>query len=100
MVVDPPSFAQRQASVDGALRAYRRLTALAVRLVEDGGLLVQASCSSRVAAEDFFLAVHHSAGDAGSRLEEVRRTGHPVDHPIGFQHGAYLKALFARVHRR
>ncbi|HEV2069860.1 MAG TPA: class I SAM-dependent methyltransferase, partial [Acidimicrobiales bacterium] len=40
VVVDPPSFAQRQASVDGALRAYRRLTGLAVGVVEDGGLLV------------------------------------------------------------
>ncbi len=99
VVVDPPSFASRQASVDGALRAYRRLTALAVRLVEDGGLLVQASCSSRVEEGEFFSEVHRGAGDAGYGLDEVRRTGHPVDHPVGFQHGAYLKALFARVHR-
>lgn len=100
VVVDPPSFAHDQAGVARALRAYRRLTGLAVGLVEDGGLLVQASCSSRVADDDFFAEVHRSAVAAGSRLEEVRRTGHPLDHPIGFQHGAYLKALFARVHRR
>ncbi len=99
VVVDPPSFTHTQAGVPGALRAYRRLTDLAVRLVEDGGLLVQASCSSRVTADDFFAEVTRSAGDAGYRLEEVRRTGHPVDHPIGFQHGAYLKAIFAHVHR-
>ncbi len=99
VVVDPPSFAHTQAGVAGALRAYRRLTDLAVGLVDDGGLLVQASCSSRVAADDFFAEVHRSAGDAGHRLEEVRRTGHPQDHPIGFDQGAYLKALFARVRR-
>ncbi len=99
VVVDPPSFAHRQASVGGALRAYRRLTDLAVRLVEDGGLLVQASCSSRVTEDDFFAEIHGAAGAAGYRLEELRRSGHPVDHPVGFQHGAYLKALFARVQR-
>jgi hypothetical protein len=30
-------------------------------------------------------------------LRVERRTGHPVDHPIGFDEGAYLKAVFARV---
>lgn len=99
VVVDPPSFAQRQDSIHGALRAYRRLASLAAALIEDGGLLVQASCSSRVATADFLSAVHDGSADAGRRLEEINRTAHPVDHPIGFPHGAYLKALFARVHR-
>ena len=99
VVVDPPSFAHTQSNVAGAVKAYRRLTDLAVRLVEDGGLLIQASCSSRVSDNEFFSVVHRSASDAGYALEEVRRTGHPLDHPVGFQHGAYLKALFARVHR-
>lgn len=99
VVVDPPSFAQRQANVAGALGAYRRLTALALPLVVDGGLLVQASCSSRVDAEAFFGAVQATAAGAGVELDEVARTGHPVDHPIGFDHGAYLKALIARVHQ-
>jgi hypothetical protein len=27
----------------------------------------------------------------------MRRTFHPLDHPITFPQGAYLKALFARV---
>jgi hypothetical protein len=28
---------------------------------------------------------------------EIRRTGHPIDHPVGFEYGAYLKAVFARA---
>jgi 23S rRNA (cytosine1962-C5)-methyltransferase len=97
VVVDPPSFAQKQADVAGALRAYRRLAHLAVRLTEPGGLLVQASCSSRITAGDFFAAVVDGARAAGSGLEEVARTGHTLDHPITFPEGAYLKALFARL---
>jgi len=99
VVVDPPSFTHTQAGVAGARRAYRRLTDLAVRLVGDGGLLVQASCSSRVGADDFFAEVLAGASGAGCRLDEIRHTGHPLDHPVGFPQGAYLKALFARVHR-
>ena len=97
VVIDPPSFAQRQTSVPGALEAYRRLTALAVALISPGGLLVQASCSSRVAADTFFDLIRDSAATSGHRLREDQRTAHGIDHPIGFAQGAYLKALFARV---
>lgn len=48
VIVDPPSFAKKASEVDGALRAYQRLTALAIPLVEKGGILLLASCSARV----------------------------------------------------
>jgi 23S rRNA (cytosine1962-C5)-methyltransferase len=99
VVIDPPSFAQRQSSVERALQAYGQLTDRAVRLTREDGLLVQASCSSRVTADEFYATIRGSAGRSGYDLSEVRSTGHPLDHPIGFTQGAYLKALFARVHR-
>ncbi|HEX4982665.1 MAG TPA: class I SAM-dependent rRNA methyltransferase [Ilumatobacteraceae bacterium] len=97
VVVDPPSFAQRLTDVPNALRAYGRLTKSAVRLVAPGGSLVQSSCSSRVGADEFFTTVREAAASAGVELNEIRRTGHPLDHPIAFEHGAYLKTLYARV---
>jgi 23S rRNA (cytosine1962-C5)-methyltransferase len=97
VVVDPPSFAQRQANVAGALRAYTRLTHLALRLVRPGGVLVQASCSSRVTAQQFFDTVLDAAETAGRPLREIMRTGHDIDHPIGFREGEYLKAGFWTV---
>jgi 23S rRNA (cytosine1962-C5)-methyltransferase len=97
VVIDPPSFASQQAHIDRALRAYASLTRLGVGLLRPGGVLVQASCSSRVTADEFFETVSFAARDAGRPLREMRRTGHPVDHPIGFPQGAYLKAIFAAV---
>ncbi len=94
VIVDPPSFAQRQANVDGALRAYTRLTHLALRLVRPGGTLVMASCSSRVSAEQFYDTVLDAAAAAGRSLTEIIRTGHDVDHPVTFREGSYLKAGF------
>jgi 23S rRNA (cytosine1962-C5)-methyltransferase len=60
-------------------------------------MLVQASCSSRVTADDFADTVIQAAGSAGVDVVEQRRTGHAVDHPIGFEFGAYLKAVYLRV---
>ncbi len=99
VVVDPPSFASRQSDVTGALRAYGGLTALAVDLIQPGGTLVQASCSSRVSTSDFTGIVTRAAQRAGAELVVLAQTGQPIDHPIGFPEGAYLKAIVARVER-
>jgi len=97
VVVDPPSFAQRNHEAQRALAAYTKLTGLALRVLRPGGLLVQCSCSSRVSADDFHTAVTRAASSAGRPLANPRRTAHAVDHPIGFPEGAYLKAVIARV---
>jgi len=97
VVVDPPSFAQRQTEVDGALRAYTRLTHLALRLIRPGGVLMQASCSSRVTPDQFYATVLTAADAAGRPLREIERTGHDVDHPVTFREGDYLKAGFWTV---
>ena len=96
VVVDPPSFAQRKSNVERALHAYGQLTQRAVQLTRPDGLLVQASCSSRITEEQFYGTVRGSAQRAGYDLVEVRRTAHAADHPVTFAQGSYLKALFAR----
>ena len=95
VIVDPPAFARRQAQVAQALAAYARLTSLSLGVLRPGGTLVQASCSSRVSAEAFFEEVNRAAAQAGRPLREIERTGHPLDHPVSFREGAYLKCLFA-----
>jgi hypothetical protein len=57
--------------------------------------LVQASCSSRVETAEFFQTIHKTALKEKRPLREIERTGHPVDHPVGFPEGEYLKCLFA-----
>ena len=97
VVVDPPSFASRRSDVRGALQAYAALTTRAVELVVPGGILVQASCSSRVHPDDFTTIVEKAAGRAGVHLDVFDRTAQPIDHPVGFPEGRYLKAVFARL---
>jgi len=95
VIIDPPMFAQSVKQIEGALSAYRKLTRLGLNVLQKGGTLVQASCSSRVESDSFFESIHQSAKEAGRRLTEIERTGHTLDHPIRFKEGAYLKCLFA-----
>jgi 23S rRNA (cytosine1962-C5)-methyltransferase len=97
VVVDPPSFAREARQEERALRAYGALTRLALEVLAPGGILVQASCSSRVPPAAFFARIHEAARARGRALEEMERTGHPPDHPVGFPEAAYLKCLFARA---
>ena len=92
VIVDPPSFAKRASEVERALAAYTQLTRLAVDAARPGALMVMASCSGHVRAGEFFATVLNAAP-----LAEIERTGHALDHPIGFPEGAYLKCLYARV---
>ena len=80
-----------------ALAAYARLTRLALAVTKPGGTLVQCSCSSRVPTDEFVQAVLDAAASAGRDAHVTRRTGHAVDHPIGFEHGEYLKAVYLSV---
>lgn len=97
VVVDPPAFAKSAAEVDRALSAYAQLTHSALQVLERGGLLVIASCSSRVTADAFASTVTQTAREAGRPLQVIKQTGHPLDHPIRFAEGAYLKCLFAHA---
>ena len=94
VILDPPSFAKRQADVEKGLNAYARLARLGLGVLNRGGMLVAASCSSRVSAQDFFDVVKWVAIEEKRPLHNIQYTYHPLDHPIGFKEGAYLKCLF------
>ena len=97
VIIDPPSFAQNEKSIPKALSSYRRLARAGLRLTVDGGLLVQASCSSRITIDELGHEMRTASREVGRPFMELRRTGHAIDHPIGFSRGAYLKALYAAV---
>ncbi|MBI4342046.1 MAG: class I SAM-dependent methyltransferase [Candidatus Omnitrophica bacterium] len=95
VLLDPPAFAKTKAEVRAALAAYAKLVRLGLRVAEPGGVLCLSSCTGQVSAEAFFAVVHRAAGQAGWSLRELARTGHPIDHPVAFPEGDYLKGLIA-----
>lgn len=97
VVVDPPSFAKQMSEREKALYSYSRLAQLAIPLVARNGILVMASCSSRISAEEFFNLVLKELKRSNRPFEEMERSQHDIDHPIGFPEGAYLKCLFCKL---
>lgn len=97
VIVDPPSFAKSQAEVDRALASYKRLVQLALPLVAPDGILVMASCSSRIKPDVFFNLIINTANQSGYGLDIIETTSHALDHPIGFPEAEYLKAMFTNV---
>ncbi|GAA3520893.1 23S rRNA (cytosine(2499)-C(5))-methyltransferase [Aquimarina addita] len=97
VVIDPPSFAKRESEIVKAENSYARLARLGARLVEKNGILIVASCSSRVVAERFFKISEKNIVSIGRNFQIIEKTYHDIDHPINFPEGAYLKCGYYRL---
>lgn len=98
VVIDPPSFAKSKAEIDGAIKSYASLTKLGLKLVAKKGILVMASCSSRVEADTFYELVLATAYNSNRKFDVINKTQHDIDHPISFKEGAYLKTIYLQMH--
>lgn len=96
VVIDPPSFAKQQSEIDLAKKKYAQLAELGEQLTTKNGLLVLASCSSRILAQSFFDLNQRILNSQSRLFETVLKTKHDSDHPISFPEGAYLKCGYYR----
>ncbi|MFY7669959.1 class I SAM-dependent rRNA methyltransferase [Tenacibaculum sp. MEBiC06402] len=96
VVIDPPSFAKQASEIELAKKKYAQLARLGAKLTSRKGLLVLASCSSRVVADDFFDINEDVLESGKRRFKTELKTYHDSDHPIGFPEGAYLKCAYYR----
>lgn len=96
VILDPPAFANRKQNKANALQAYLRLAKAGAQCTRDGGLLLAASCSSQVRADEFYRAVDLGIRATGRSYQKLLKTGHPLDHPVTFREGAYLKAIYCQ----
>ena len=99
VVLDPPKFADNKNRVMGALRGYKDLNLLAMKLLAPGGYLATFSCSGLVTPELFRKVVGEAAVDAKRDFQIVRSLRQATDHPesVFFPEGLYLKGLILRA---
>ena len=97
VVVDPPSFAKMSADIPAAKKSYIRLAQLAILLVNHGGMCVMASCSSRIARDEFYDLVEKGFDAEQRAYRLIEKTYHDIDHPISFAEGSYLKTGYYLV---
>jgi 23S rRNA (cytosine1962-C5)-methyltransferase len=99
VLLDPPSLAPSRASREGALGAYRRLSASGCRATKPGGVLVVSTCSSAVSIDELTRALALGARDARMHAVVFDRHFQGADHPVpaSFPEGLYLKSIIARL---
>jgi 23S rRNA (cytosine1962-C5)-methyltransferase len=96
VILDPPSLAKKETERESAIHAYGGLASRGIAALRPGGILVAASCSAHVSADEFFGAVRDAAQQAGRKFEELATTGHPPDHLATFAEANYLKCIYLR----
>ena len=102
VILDPPAFAKTRNAVAGATRGYKDINLHGMKLVNEGGYLVTASCSYHMRPELFLQAIQDAALDAGKILRLIEWRGAGKDHPqiVGVDEGHYLKFAIFEVRSR
>jgi 23S rRNA (cytosine1962-C5)-methyltransferase len=102
IILDPPAFAKTKRAVEGARRGYKDINLQAMKLLNEGGYLVTASCSYHVRPELFLETIQEAAKDAGKIIRRIEWRGAGKDHPqlAGVEEGHYLKFGIFEVRSR
>jgi 23S rRNA (cytosine1962-C5)-methyltransferase len=99
VVLDPPKFARARNAVVEALRGYRRLQSLALRLLEPDGILVTCCCSGLITADMLQDLLARLAVEGNRDIQILECRGQAADHPVSAAcpETNYLKCLICRV---
>lgn len=99
VIVDPPAFIKRKKDFNTGLGAYKKLNTLAIRLLENDGLLLSASCSMHLPEAVLEDVVRGVARHVDRHARLLFRGGQGPDHPVhpAIAETRYLKALLYRI---
>lgn len=96
VILDPPSLAKRESERREAIAAYEKLASGGIAHLNRRGILVAASCSAHVSADEFFQAVRLAARRSGRTFHEMQTTQHAPDHAATFPEAHYLKCIYLK----
>jgi len=95
VMCDPPAFAPRKDALETGLRAYERVTRLALPLVAQGGILTVCSCSHVVTPDLLMGAAMRMFHKTRRRARLIHSGRAGADHPVhpALAESGYLKVL-------
>ncbi len=99
VILDPPKFARNRATVPEAIKGYRRLHQLALKLLAKDGVLVSCCCTGLIALQQLEELIALTAVEARRDVQILERRGPSADHPVAVtcRESGYLKCLISRV---
>jgi 23S rRNA (cytosine1962-C5)-methyltransferase len=99
LVLDPPKFARNRAAVPEAMKGYRRLHQLAMKLLGRDGVLVTCCCTGLITMNDLEELIGQVSVEAKRDLQILERRGPSPDHPVAVtcRESGYLKCIISRL---
>jgi len=99
IILDPPKFAPTVSSLDSAIRGYKDINLLAMKLLTPGGILFTFSCSGAMNIIRFIEMLGYAATDAGIDARIIEILSQAPDHPISpvFPESSYLKGCILKI---
>ncbi len=101
VVMDPPAFIKRKKDIKNGEQAYRRVNEMAMRLLNNDGILVSGSCSMHLQRDSLLDILRASARHIDREMQLFAECHQGADHPIHpcIPETAYIKAMFGRILR-
>ncbi|MCO7225165.1 class I SAM-dependent rRNA methyltransferase [Pleionea sp. CnH1-48] len=99
IVVDPPAFIKKKKDHKAGLQGYRKINELAMRLLSKDGILLSASCSMHLKAEELQDILRTSSRHLDKQLQIIEQNHQGPDHPIhpAIPETRYIKGFISRV---
>lgn len=99
IILDPPAFTKKAKAIEKAYGGYKEINLRAMRLLNEGGILVTCSCSQYFDENTFYSMIMHAACDSHRRVQVLQKLGAAPDHPVllGYPKSGYLKCAVCRV---
>ena len=99
IILDPPAFTKSAKMIEKAYGGYKEINLRAMRLLNEGGILVTCSCSYFMESGMFCDIIMHAAMDSHKRIQILEKRGAAPDHPVlsGYPKSEYLKCVVCRV---
>lgn len=99
IVLDPPAFTKSVSQINDALRGYKDINLLAMKLVRSGGFLVSSSCSHFITPVMFEKMLTQASVESRRTVRVVEVKTQSPDHPslLAEEETQYLKFYILQV---
>jgi 23S rRNA (cytosine1962-C5)-methyltransferase len=99
IVLDPPAFVKSAGRLKEAVKAYRMINVMSMRLLKPGGILATSSCSYHLGRELFIDMLNAAARSAERSIRLLELRSQAPDHPVllCMPETEYLKCAFLVV---
>src|SRR5581483_6051085 len=99
IILDPPAFIPRRKDIPKGTAAYQKANTMALRLLQDDGVLISGSCSLHLQPGELQAVIHKAGIKLGKQMQILEQGHQGPDHPIhpAIPETEYLKSFVVKA---